>query len=99
MGKIFSIEIDYNVYKHHALVSVLDFEGGPFFHIQLFDPFLMDTFQVEHIRYTGINGYRYGDWYDDAVSSSIMDRIARAIEKELSYESIPVRWRLGWEKT
>ena len=97
MGRIFSIEINYNIYKHQALVSVFDLnDGRPFFHIQLIDSFLKEIFQVEHIRYKGSNGYQYCDLYNDNLSTVIINRIAQAIEQKMSGRpglviSLPVR--------
>ena len=99
MGKIFTIEIDYYVYKHRALVSVLEFEGGPFFHIQLMDSFLKETFQVEHIRYTGMDGYRYCDVYNDDLSAVLIKRIALAIEQKLSGRTALIRSLFGCSAT
>ena len=85
MGRIFSIEITYDINRHRALVSMFDFnDGQPFFHIQLIDSFLKAIFQVEHIRYRGNDGYQYCDLYNDDLSAVVINRIAQAIEQKLS---------------
>jgi|SRR6188508_3191834 hypothetical protein len=92
MGRIFSIEITYDIYKYRALVSVFVLnDGRPFFHIQLIDSFLKEIFQVEHIRYRGTNGYQYCDLYNDDLSTVLIDRIAQAIEQKLSGRSALIR--------
>ena|SRR5215203_1202543 len=91
MGKIFSIEIEYDVYKHLAVVSVLDYKDKPFFHIQLIDPFLQEIFQVEHIRYRGIDGYQYSNLYNNDLSVELLNRIAKAIEQKLSPKTAILR--------
>jgi hypothetical protein len=96
MGKIFSIEIEYDIYKHLAVVSVLDFNEGPFFHIQLVDPFLKEIFQLEHIRYKGIDGYRYCDLYNNDLSVVLLDRMVKAIEHKLSGKTAIIRY-LFWK--
>ena len=99
MGKIFTIEIDYDVCKHRALVSVLEFKGGPFFHIQLIDSFLKEVFQVEHIRYKGMDGYQYCDLYNDDLSAVLINRMALAIEQKLSGRTALIRSLFGRSMT
>jgi hypothetical protein len=83
MGKIFSVEIEYAVYKHTALVSVWDVNEESLFHIQFLDTFLQELFQTEHIRYKGIKGYQSCDVYEDDLGGIIIERIANAIEQKL----------------
>ena len=83
MGKIFSIEIEYALYKHKALVSVCDLSNQPVFHVQFTDDFLKEIFQTEHLRYRGADGYQYCDLYDNDLAGVIIDRIASAIEQKL----------------
>ena len=99
MGKIFTIEIDYDVDKYRALVSVLEFKGGPFFHIQLIDNFLKEIFQVEHIRYKGMDGYQYCDVYNDDLSAVLINRMALAIEQKLSGRTGLIRSFFGRSMT
>src|SRR5215208_5766233 len=95
MGKIFTIEINYETYKHFALVSVFEFTGGPFFHIQLLDSFLKEIFQLEHIRYKGRDGYQYCDLYNDDLSTVLINRIANAIDRKLSDKPALIRSLYG----
>jgi hypothetical protein len=83
MGKIFSVEIEYALYKHKALVSVSDLNQEPVYHVQLIDDFLQEIFQTEHIRYKGADGYLYCDLYDDDLAIVIFERIERAIQQKL----------------
>jgi hypothetical protein len=97
MGKIFSIEIEYDIYKHLAVVSVLDHEDNRFFHIQLMDPFLKEIFQIEHIRYKGMDGYRYCDLYNNDLSVVLLDRMVNAIQQKLSGKTAIIR-SLFWKR-
>ncbi len=83
MGQIFSVEIEYALYTHKALVSVSSINRKPVFHVQFMDCFLKEIFQTEHIRYEGTNGYRFCDVYDDDLAEVIIDQIARAIDHKL----------------
>lgn len=83
MGKIFSVEIEYALYTHKALVSVSRINNEPVFHVQFVDSFLKEIFHTEHIRYEGINGYQFCDVYDDDLAEVIIDRIAKAIDQKL----------------
>ena len=85
MGKIFTIEIEYALYTHKALVSVSCLQQEPVYHVQFIDNFLKEIFQTEHLRYRGSDGYQFCDEYnDDDLSGVIIDRIVRAIEQKLS---------------
>lgn len=83
MGKIFSIEIEYALYTHKALVSVSRIDNEPVFHVQFVDSFLKEIFQTEHIRYEGVYGYQFCDVYDDDLAEVIIDQIAKAIDQKL----------------
>jgi len=83
MGKIFSVEIEYALYTHKALVSVFRINNEPVFHVQFVDSFLKEIFQTEHIRYEGTNGYRFCDVYEDDLAEVIIDQIAKAIDQKL----------------
>ena len=91
MSRIFSVEIEYAVYKHKALVSVCGLNQEPVFHIQFIDDFLKQIFGTEHIRYRGIDGYQYCDVYDDDLAGIIIDRIAKAIEQKLTGRTALIR--------
>ena len=98
MGKIFTIKIVNDLYDHQALVSVLYFQGGPFFHIQLIDPLSKEIFQLEHIRYKGMNGYKFCDVYNNDLSEKLIGRIANAIEQKLTGKTAIIR-SLLWAAT
>ena len=91
MGKIFTIKVEHDFFNGQALVSVLYFHGGPFFHIQLIDPFLKEIFQLEHIRYKGRDGYRHCDLYSNDLSGILIDKIAQAIDQKLSGKTAIIR--------
>ena len=96
MGEIFKVEIEYSVYKHTALVSVCGLSDEPIFHVQFLDKFLKETFQTEHIRYIGTDGYQYCDLYDeDDLAALIIDRIANAIERKLYGNTAIIRTLLS----
>lgn len=96
MNKIFSVEIEYSVYNHTALVSVCGLNHEPFFRVQLLDNFLKEIFQTEHIRYQGANGYDC-DGYEDDLAGIIIVRIANAIEQKLYGHTAIIR-RLFFNK-
>ena len=83
MGKIFSVEIEYALYTHKALVSVTRINNEPVFHVQFVDSFLKEIFQTEHIRYEGTHGYQFCDVYDDDLAEVIIDQIVKAIDQKL----------------
>ena len=91
MSKIFSVEIEYSVYKHTALVSVSGLNTEPIFHVQFMDNFLKEIFQTEHIRYTGTEGYQDYDLYEDDLAAMIIDRIANAIQLKLYGRTAVIR--------
>jgi hypothetical protein len=84
MGKIFSVEIEYALYTHKALVSVSRINNEPVYHVQFIDSFLKEIFQTEHIRYEGVNGYQFCDLYDDDLAEVIIHQIATAIDHKLN---------------
>ena len=83
MGEIFKVEIEYAVHKHSALVSVCGLSNEPIFHVQFLDNFSKETFQTEHLRYMGTDGYQYCDLYEDDFAAVVIDKIASAIELKL----------------
>ena len=83
MSQIFSVEIEYSVDKHKALVSVCSLNQEPVYHVQLMDNFLKEIFQTEHIRYKGNDGYQYCDLYEDDLAEIMIERIANAIQQKL----------------
>ena len=96
MGKIFSVEIEYGICKHKALVSVCYLNEEPVFHVQLMDTFLREIFGQEHIRYRGLDGYHYCDIFEDELSMEIIDRIGTAIENKLANGKALIRAVLSW---
>jgi len=91
MSKIFTVEIEYAVYKHKALVSVCSLNQEPVFHVQFIDSFLREIFGTEHIRYKGVDGYQECDLYNDDLAEVIIDRIAKAIEQKLNGKTALIR--------
>ncbi len=91
MSQIFKIEIEYAVYKHTALVSVCGLNNEPSFHVQFLDNFLKETFQTEHIRYKGTDGYQEWDFVGDDLAAVIIERIAEAIEQKLYGRTAVIR--------
>lgn len=91
MGKIFSVEVEYSIYKHKALVSVSSLQHEPVFHVQFIDDFLQEIFGREHIRYRGSDGYQHCDVYNDDLAALLIDRLARAIEQKLYGKTALIR--------
>jgi len=91
MGKIFSVEIEYSLYTHKALVSVSQINNEPVYHVQFMDSFLKEIFQTEHIRYEGASGYQFCDFYDDDLAEAIIDQIAKAIDLKLNQRTALIK--------
>ena len=91
MLKIFSVEVQYAVYKHKALVSVSSLQQEPIFHVQLIDDFLQEIFGTEHIRYRGTDGYQHCAVYNDDLAALLIDRLAKAIEQKLYGKTALIR--------
>jgi hypothetical protein len=90
MSQIFTVEIEYSIYKHRALVSVSSLQREPIFHVQFIDGFLRDLFGTEHIRYKGTNGYQY-HLYNDELADEMIGRIGKAIEQKLYGKTALIR--------
>jgi hypothetical protein len=91
MSRIFSVEVEYSMYKHKALVSVSCVQQEPQYHIQLIDGFLKEIFGTEHIRYRGAEGYQYCDVYNDDLAATMIERLAEAIEQKLYGKTALIR--------
>jgi hypothetical protein len=84
MAHIFTIQFSYLNADQYALVNVSSQGKESSFHIQFHDCALDPIILSNHLRYSGLDGYKYIDVYKNEDAKHLLDCIGQEVAKHVT---------------